>query len=444
LETWQPSAGLHFFIKKDIVSQIWEYGTTPAPAVVKVDPYANNYATLTPDQFFGQAGSSAGQFSDAHGIAWAPDGTLYIADTNNNRIEHFSASGQLLKSWGTAGDVDAGSAPGGTFKEPWGIAVGPDGSVYVADTWNYRIQKFTADGQFVTMWGTSGQGDTPTAFWGPRGVAVDQSGNVYVTDTGNKRVVVFDKDGNPITEFGSAGVDNGQFDEPVGIAVDKNGAVYVADTWNQRIQVFTSSADGKTFDYSRGWDVDAWNSQANENKPFLAVDDTGNVFVTDPAGFRVLEFTSAGQIERVWGSYSSGIDGFGNPAGITLDNEGHVWVMDAGNSYVLRFTLNTQQAPGVGEVPAIPTARVTLSYDPSTNQLIDSSQTAYYLLDATSQQWIPIVPDAVREKFTQPLSPYLDATSTWYLQTSDGTQVYRWDAEALDWVLLAPIISTAQ
>ena len=127
----------------------------------------------------------------------------------------------------------------GTFNEPWGIAIAPDGSVYVTDTWNHRIEKFTSTGKFITAWGIFGQGETPDSFYGPRGLAVDAEGRVYVTDTGNKRIAVFDSNGNFITDFGSAGFDPGQFDEPVGVAIDKNGTVYVVDTWNQRIQTFT-------------------------------------------------------------------------------------------------------------------------------------------------------------------------------------------------------------
>jgi Predicted membrane-bound mannosyltransferase len=443
LATWQPSAGLHFFIKKDIVNEMWQYGTVPAAtAPVATDPYANNVVTLTPDLFFGAAGNAQGQFNDAHGIAVAADGSVYITDSGNNRIEHFSASGAFINAWGTAGSVDnGGNAPGGTFKEPWGIAVAPDGSVYVADTWNYRIQKFTADGKFVSMWGTPGQGETPAAFWGPRGVAVDQKGNVYVTDTGNKRVAVFDGNGNFITEFGSYGMDSGQFDEPVGIAVGKSGNVYVADTWNKRIQVFSPDASGSKFTFARAWNVSAWGNQGTENKPFLAVDEAGNVYVADPVGFRVLEFSSEGQIIRTWGQYSSGIDGFGNPVGIALDSAGHVWVMDSANSYALRFSLTSVSMIPSDEIPAIPTANVTLSYDKASSQLVDPANTPYYVLDTTSKLWVPIVPASVSSMFKTQLLPSQDALGNWVLKTSDGAVVYQWDAASLTWKLLSPIIS---
>jgi DNA-binding beta-propeller fold protein YncE len=110
------------------------------------------------------------------------------------------------------------------------VAVGPDGSVYVTDTWNARVVKFTAKGKYITSWGFYGQ-DTPEAFWGPRGIAVDSKSRVYVADTGNKRIVVFDSKGAYITQFGTAGLDAGQFDEPVGVAVAFDGTVYVTDTW---------------------------------------------------------------------------------------------------------------------------------------------------------------------------------------------------------------------
>jgi DNA-binding beta-propeller fold protein YncE len=175
-------------------------------------------------------------------LAVAPDGSLYIADTDNHRIQHLDANGTVLQTWGSFADLSKGPAPGGTFFEPWGIALGTDGSVYVADTWNHRIQKFTADGQFITMWGYFGQAEAPEALWGPRDVAVDSQGRVYVTDTGNKRIVVFDADGKPVTQFGSTGLEPGQFDEPVGLSIGPEDQVYVADTWNQRVQVFIGTA----------------------------------------------------------------------------------------------------------------------------------------------------------------------------------------------------------
>jgi DNA-binding beta-propeller fold protein YncE len=222
--------------------------------------------------------------------------------------------------------------------------VGPDGSVYVTDTWNHRIQKFTAEGKAIKMWGQYGQPvpDDPATkdfFWGPRGVAVDGNGHVYVADTGNKRIAVFDSDGNFITDFGGAGFDPGQFDEPVGVAVADDGTVYVTDTWNQRIQSFVPNEDGTSFLPAAQWDVNAWFGQSLDNKPFIAVDAQGNVFVTDPEGYRVIEFTSTGQFVRTWGDFGVGADEIGLAAGVTVDPTGSVWVTDAGNNRILKYTL---------------------------------------------------------------------------------------------------------
>ncbi len=339
LANWQPSNRFRLYIRKDIVDKIWQYGVSPAPEAATVDPYEIGRTTLTADLLLGQPGTEPGYFQAPRGIAVAADGSLYVADTNNNRIQHLSASGEVLGTWGTFATSDTTTAPPGTFNSPWDVAVAPDGSVYVADTWNHRIQKFTSSGKFITMWGFSGQAEFPDAFWGPRAVAVDANGRVYVVDTGNKRVVIFDGDGNYLTQFGSTGFDAGQFDEPVGIAVDTNGRVYVADTWNQRIQVFEPDEAGLLFTPIAKWDLSAWYGQSLDNKPYLAVDSLGHVFVTDPDGYRVIEFTNNGDFIRYWGDYGGTAETFGLPAGIAVDPAGGIWVSDAGNSRLMHFTM---------------------------------------------------------------------------------------------------------
>jgi predicted membrane-bound mannosyltransferase/DNA-binding beta-propeller fold protein YncE len=341
-ENWNPASRMRLYIRKDIVAQIWNYGASPAASKPEqTDPYAQKLVQLSPDQVIGATGTQPGQFQAPRGMALAADGSIYVADSRNQRIQHIAADGSVIRSWGSFGDVSSGNAPGGTFNEPWGIAVGKDGSVYVSDTWNHRIQKFTADGQFVKMWGYFGTGDAPDALWGPRALAIDANGRLYVMDTGNKRVVIFDPDGNFITQFGSAGYDPGQFDEPVGIALDQTGNVYITDTWNQRVQVMAPDSAGMNYTPLRNWEITGWEGQSLENKPFIAVSPVnGHVFVTDPEKPRVLEFTNEGELVRGWGDYSAGTDGFGLASGVIVAPDGSVWISDGGNNVLLHFTVD--------------------------------------------------------------------------------------------------------
>ncbi len=340
LETWQPSNKIRMYIRKDIVAQIWNYGTVPATSQeIEIDPYEKKMIRLDAEKVIGFNGSEAGQFQGPRGVAVASDGSLYVADTKNHRVQHISEDGQVLQMWGSYADLASGSAPGGTFNEPWGIAVGPDGSVYVTDTWNHRVQRFSAEGRFIAMWGYFGQAEAPEAFWGPRGIAVDRQGRVYVADTGNKRIVVFDQNGNYLTQFGSAGMDLGQFDEPVGLAVDADGILYVADTWNLRVQALAPDESVSVFIPVRSWDIDGWAGQSLDNKPFIAVDAAGQIYVTDPESYRVLVFDSEGNFVRGWGDASEGLDGFGLAGAVAVGDDGSVWVTDAGYGRLMRFRL---------------------------------------------------------------------------------------------------------
>ena len=331
LADWSPSHDFAFYVRKDVANQLWDFGVGPTTAAqLPEDPYAGKKVEAQAVAVWGTEGSGPGQFSEPRGVAVAPDGAVYVVDSGNHCVQKFSADGTFVKRWGEHGNG------AGQFEQPWGVAAGPDGNVYVADTWNHRIQKFDAEGNFLLMWGGFGQttlaSGLESQFWGPRGIAVDSLGRVYVTDTGNKRIQVFDADGQFITQFGGFGALEGQMDEPVGVALDSEGRIYVADTWNQRVQAFD-----KSFRFLNQWGIHGWIGQGFNNKPYLAVDSRSRVYVTDPEGYRVLVFTADGNILATFGEYGFDDRSFGLPAGIAIDADDNIYVTDTAGHRVLKF-----------------------------------------------------------------------------------------------------------
>jgi len=313
---------------------IWEYGVSPEPEEPRMDPYAGNTVSLEPSRVINYAGETT--FNAPRDIATAADGSLFVADSRNHRIVHLDSQGLFLNAFGGYGNIMDGEIPGGLMNEPWGVAVAPDGNVYVADTWNHRIQVFTPDGQFLRMWSSFEVNGLPDGFWGPRGIAIDQTGRVFVTDTGKQRVVVFDSNGTYLTQFGSLGLEAGNLDEPVGIEIGPDGSIYIADTWNYRVQVFEQDPSGLQFRSARLWEVDAWSSDSLDNKPFLALDKDGNVFITDPDRGRVIGFDSEGNFKVLWGGFDNSYL-MGVISGIATTLDGKVWVSDSTSNTLLLF-----------------------------------------------------------------------------------------------------------
>jgi DNA-binding beta-propeller fold protein YncE len=342
LTKWEPSDKMRLYVRKDVAAQIWKYGIG-STSTLSEDPYKNGKISLAADLIIGELGPGDIQFNAPRGIATSTDGSIFIADSRNHRIQHLSKDGQFLKSWGSfSGGDPLSSAPIDKLNEPWGIAVSPDGNyVFVTDTWNHRVIKFTSDGIPIKTWGYAnfGQNSDPYGLWGPRGIAIDSNNHVFVVDTGNKRIIVYDTDGNYLAQFGTAGMEPGQFDEPVGIAIDTNGDVYVVDTWNQRVQVFTHLEGSLDYYPLNQWDVYGWFGNSLDNKPFITVSPQGNVYVTDPEGSRVIEFSPLGNFVSTWGDQGSDNSSFGILSGVAINSDGQIWVCDNGNNRLLRFTL---------------------------------------------------------------------------------------------------------
>ncbi len=346
LDQWPLRSDYRLYVRRDALAQVWDLSMTTPAAIEQIDstdPYSEGWRDLAARQVFGSPGSAPGQFQGPRGIKVGPDGFLYVADSGNHRIQKFTADGQFVVARGRHSSVEAEIGKPQGFNEPWDVAVAPDGAIYVADTWNHRIQKLDAEGNFITAWGLFGQygpGDAVgrSAFYGPRGIAVGTDGRVYVADTGNKRVQVFESNGDFAFQWGGGGVLEGFLDEPVGIAIAPEDAlpavsgVYVADTWNQRVQVFRQ--DGT---FLRQWNIAGWDTGLAEEKPYLAVDSQGYVYVSDPGHYRILVFDHMGNYVFSFGQYGLDERSFALPTGVAVGEDGSIYVADAHGNRVLVF-----------------------------------------------------------------------------------------------------------
>lgn len=211
------------------------------PNGVTVDIKGNMYVADTGNSRIakisptGEVSFVTSQFKSPSGLTIDNNEALYFSDISNNSIYILTPEGEIINL-----------APRYPFNNPRGIAVDPTGQVYIADSGNNQILRISPDGQVVTLAGSEagfqdGTGDE-ARFDNPIGVALDPDGTVYVADMGNHRIRKIDSGGNVTTLAGSeAGFQEGigglaLFNLPSGVAVDHNGVIYVADTQNHRIR----------------------------------------------------------------------------------------------------------------------------------------------------------------------------------------------------------------
>ena len=127
---------------------------------------------------------------------------------------------------------------------PSGLAFDGQDNIYVADTYNNRVQKFTADGKFLlSISGAEPGTDVEQGVSLPWGLACDVQDNVYIADFGNDAIKKFSSGGEFLAAFGSSGRGEGQFTRPASVAVDGDGYIYVADWGNERVQVLDAAGN---------------------------------------------------------------------------------------------------------------------------------------------------------------------------------------------------------
>ena len=262
------------------------YGTAPGefiePSSVELDSAGFVYVAGHEDRFqkftrdgqlvavYGSPGTGDGQFNHPHGLAVdrARGDLIYIGDQNNNRVQVFTTDGAFVRLWGDPqfqhihdvgidqatgelfiGDYEldtvrkfdptgielaqyGGTGPGpGQFDGVWGISTSSSGAVYVADTFNRRIQKLDQNGVYLDEWNDFA-GD---AFLKPTGVFVDANNLVYLCDSLADEVMVFDESGAPLQRW-DLGAIVGFQSEPEDIVIDAAGEnIYIGEVRNHRV-----------------------------------------------------------------------------------------------------------------------------------------------------------------------------------------------------------------
>jgi len=293
---------------------------SPAPAVTVMGQPVAGWAVHT----------SASPLNFPQGVAIDAGGTVYVADHFNNRIARLSADGTPLAPWG--------SKTGVQLNYPEGVAVDAAGNLYVADTGNNRIQKLSPDGAPLDQWTTSGS----VQFRSPQGIAVGHDGLIYVADTGNGRVAVLTSQGSPVANWTASSLAGGPANA-VALAVDRQGSVYVVDQASNVVEKFTSRGKLQLQIGTPGRGAGSLSGPSA-----VVVDSAGNVFVADTANRRIQRFSSTGAVTLWQGAALQ----FSHPSALALDGTGNLYVADAAENVIRKVSgAGRRLADWRGELP---------------------------------------------------------------------------------------------
>jgi sugar lactone lactonase YvrE len=258
----------------------------------------------------------------------------------------------------TAGFAD-GNGTAALFDHPYGVAVDPQGNIYVADQVNNRIRKISPGRVVSTLAGSGTQGfangdGNAAQFYYPAGVATDAQGNIYVADGGNNCIRKISPVGAVSTIAGSStpGFADGngaaaQFNGPLGVTTDAQGNIYVADVDNNRIRKISTSGVVSTIAGSgtAGFANGAGTAAQFNGPTGVATDAQGNIYVCDNSNHRIRKIIPGGVVSTIAGSGTQGFaDGngaaaqFNYPVGVATDAQGNIYVADYHNQRLRKIS----------------------------------------------------------------------------------------------------------
>ena len=273
---------------------------------------------------WGSAGSGNSEFSNPEGIAVAPDGSVYVTDYYNSRIQVFDSSGNFVKSFSSRAVL------------PLGITFRPDGHMWI--TCSSSVNEWDVSGAQPTWLNTWTTGDDGTRLGYTPDLAFDSQGNFYVTDGTHNCVWKFDAAGNAVGHAGGPGSGPGQFQQAEGIVVDSSDILYVADPYNHRIQKFDTSLNV----LPGGWGTHGTGPGEFDVPDELAIDSSDRIYVSDAGNARVQVFDTSGTYLTEFGGRGTGPGQFGGPEAIDIAPSGAIYVTDDVAQNVQCFTPPTE------------------------------------------------------------------------------------------------------
>ncbi len=321
--------------------------------------------------FGGDGGPATGALlSRPTGAAVAPDGTLYIADTENHRVRRVARDGTITTLAGTGEEGfggDGGPAARALLSSPDDLGLAPDGSVYISDQGNHRVRRVAPDGTIATVAGTGeagfggdGGAATRSLLEGITAVVVQADGTWYLSELVNMRIRKVTPDGIITTVAGSGAAgsagDGGravdaELNEPVDVALFPDGSFLIADNANHRIRrvapdgiITTVVGTGDPGDGGDGGP--AAQAQLNEPVDVVAAPD-GSWYIADAGNHRIRRVAPDGTIATVAGTGEPGYEGDGgparearlrNPSEISVAGDGTLYVADADNHCIRRIS----------------------------------------------------------------------------------------------------------
>lgn len=316
---------------------------------------------------FNDGDALSARFFNPHGIAVDGQGNVYIADRYNHTIRKYDPLSKtvitLAGKHGESGSLD-GQGSNARFNEPWGLCATADGTLYVADTKNNKIRKVTPDGIVTTIAGTGNYGTSNGAalastFGNPTGIEIDPQGNIYVADHLTHIIrkisangIVSTLAGTPYIPGDQDGAGNqAQFWRPYGLTLDNDGNLIVADEWNHKIRKVTPQGVVSTLAGTGALGfTNGTAASATFNYPWDAtVDPQGNIYVADGYNYVIRKITPSGQVSSLAGTpqTSGGVDGpaqqasFSGATAVAWEkDQGTIYVADAYNHLVRRIIFN--------------------------------------------------------------------------------------------------------